>query len=596
MKRSAAVGSADGKAKVITPASPKPASKSESKRESRKKKLETQMKRNLKPLLFSAALSMLFAAISIFAFIKLMPLGWRYVAASILEFAQWYKSSELLATDISEERVLRALPTPLTLTEFRDNHQFQSPVLMGHNPGLTPRQYEHMQSLLQGNPGGATLDAAAGVAVDVLTSSSGATAGKTTTTLDAFILQGQLAHELHTQQCESSGAAAEAEDLEDDGADVLLPTEQALSKVSPRKNSRNNNSIPGEVYYVEISSEHPLHAQCGLDLTLARPMLGSYSGSGSQSLLLSTYGNGPSFVSGKNEFWVESIYGEVQWMLFHPHALPTIGYGEDQPFSEWIEQVYPSLTARDAPTIVNQMPGETLYIPEGWTYAYRSVSPVAAAVKHSSSVSSVGSHVHCLEEGTRRLQLGDLLGAKKLFVQGIDLCVSRGGLITRALDFVAGLTGRAGPEGRSGVGKGRVPISLLHALGDVNERLGIWAEAEQAYRDAVSFNTKHSTSYFLFANAVIEGAKASALLELDKNNVGRKTQKQCSESLVRDMFLEAGSKLRAAMNLASVALNKESTLLADFETICNKALNGLLLPHKASGLYCDIVLIDRSEL
>ena len=86
-------------------------------------------------------------------------------------------------------------------------------------------------------------------------------------------------------------------------------------------------------------------------------------------------GNGPSGIPYHRHFsaWMVLLHGKKLWHLYPPETQPpgsdASGAGTDVGHAEWMANVLPTLSADARPLEITQLPGETVYVPEGWWHA-----------------------------------------------------------------------------------------------------------------------------------------------------------------------------------------------------------------------------------
>ena len=159
------------------------------------------------------------------------------------------------------------------------------------------------------------------------------------------------------------------------------------------------------------------------------------------------------------------------------------------------------------------------------------------------------------------------------------------------------LFGRSSPQGRwSSNDKGRVSCELFISLGKILEKQdNVWDEIEQAYRNAISFNTRYSKSYKLFLEAIVKRARSVSRHEWQKlgkkgninaniSNNDNEDKEICNENIIISELNEGKKKIHMAMTLARAAGAATDPLEHAYE----EALGALLdiKPHLESQLFC----------
>lgn len=540
-------------------------SKSVHKADLKRKRHAAQMEKNMRPLLWSALLSLVFASLTILFMLKAVPWIFFAVKNNVWEVVKWYKGAELLAEDIINERTLE-LHVELTQGMFKDQFLQKAPVMFAVLGTLKKVHYEQLNSTLAGKLHGDK---------ELTFVDQSAPSGMQTSTLDAFL-----------QAAQTAGMQEECRADPDEDDETTTAGADGKSCASGRATF---------VEYVE-GAEHILKS-CGIDNTIMR-VAGKPSPQQQQSkakaappdlggplqMLLARSGRGPAFRQGR-QFWAEAVHGTLQWVLFHPQSLPAAGYGANETMSAWMTHVYPKITARDAPVLVSQSPGQVIYVPEGWFYTYSSATPLAAAVMQQSAVEQVGSPLYCLQEGRRRLSLGDVHGAQEVLMAGVDKTMRTGA--GQWIAYLTSLMGRAGVEGPTGDGRGRIPFHLLLELGAVYTAQGETSLAEVAFRDAISYNARYTPSFELYIGSVLTGLEEDMRGELRK--LHPKSPKACSERAIQDYVKEAAVKVSAALALAKTS----KSCSAKLESMQTQAQLELFAPHAGSGQFCHAQLLQR---
>jgi len=93
------------------------------------------------------------------------------------------------------------------------------------------------------------------------------------------------------------------------------------------------------------------------------------------------------------------IWGVREWHVYAPGHLPLEGYDPRKLHDEWVRGVLPSLKSKRRPIVVLQEPGEAVYVPQGYHYAWVSESGSSGAVEHRrghTRSGGVGAYLHHL--------------------------------------------------------------------------------------------------------------------------------------------------------------------------------------------------------
>lgn len=283
-------------------------------------------------------------------------------------------------------------------------------------------------------------------------------------------------------------------------------------------------------------------------------------------------GTGPPFRQSRHRLY-EALEGSTKWLLFHPNALPTIGYSHTDHYTSWMHEVYPGVSPLFSPLQLTLHPGRVLYVPEGYYYTYTAESALASMVLQEAPLEDAGTELYCLSEGAKRVAVSDFPGAAKLFNMGLEL------------------------KDVSGKGQGRYSHQLLMSLGRVHEALGILESAETAYRDAISQNARHVSAYTHYMNVVMlvyeekKRLAATSRLEVTPATAAgaggdarsRNQNAGIAPECTANAFVEARNEARYKVRNAAVLAQTSSVLT---EALSNMNVTFVTAVNKDRDLAC----------
>jgi hypothetical protein len=174
----------------------------------------------------------------------------------------------------------------------------------------------------------------------------------------------------------------------------------------------------------------------------------------------------------------ELVYGRKHWVLFPPEKVPNNGFNDSENLEQWLQQTYPRLSAKDVqPVEIMQEAGQVVYIPEGWYHATRTLSNESLSVRYESMQEVPGQYFFYLSRGDQKAAKGDFQGAVKLYRLGVAM---------------------------------QKDTLLLQHLGFSLEKLGLYAEAEDAYKEALKRNPRNAFNYVLLINLFVSHSSSDA--------------------------------------------------------------------------------------
>ena len=191
----------------------------------------------------------------------------------------------------------------------------------------------------------------------------------------------------------------------------------------------------------------------------------------------------------------ELIYGRKHWVIFPPNhhahdsssAVSGVGFNPFENLQYWQEHVYnaapaatpaesssTSAAASQAPSKmieIIQEAGQVVYVPEGWLHATKTLSPESLSVRYEPPAEEPGLHYYYLVRGDAKVAAGEFAGAVKLYRLGLAIAPRDAALQQH----------------------------LAYAL----ERLQLFAEAEQAYKEALLRNPRDPYTFALLVNLLV---------------------------------------------------------------------------------------------
>lgn len=218
---------------------------------------------------------------------------------------------------------------------------------------------------------------------------------------------------------------------------------------------------------------------------------------------MSLLGHGTNFMQSR-AFLNVLIEGSQHWLLFKSDKLPHSGIHPFESLSQWTVESYPHVNDDLTPLEATLHAGDTLFVPEGYLYAYQTSSNISTSIQLFKKSEEIGGPYHLQSEGKRKMDRGEFKSAKSLYVKA------------GALD-----------GGRN--------YALLEELGFVLERLQDYEGAEEHYKKSLLKNKRHPLAYERLASLLIERKKldaARATMKLAvKNNAATRRLLKLNETL-----------------------------------------------------------------
>ena len=172
------------------------------------------------------------------------------------------------------------------------------------------------------------------------------------------------------------------------------------------------------------------------------------------------------------------LSGRKRWAIYPPHQVPSDGFNPLENLHDWREQVLPKLTSSDlAPYEVIQEAGQVVYVPEGWYHATQTLSAESVSVRFTPADEESGKYYYYLARGDQKIAAGDPTAAVKLYRLGLALQ--------------------------------KDAILLMH-LGHALEQLGLFVEAEEAYKDALRRSPRNPYVYTMLINLFVSHSAKDA--------------------------------------------------------------------------------------
>jgi len=172
------------------------------------------------------------------------------------------------------------------------------------------------------------------------------------------------------------------------------------------------------------------------------------------------------------------LTGRKRWAIYPPHQVPSDGFNPLENLHDWREQVLPRLTSSDlAPYEVVQEAGQAVYVPEGWYHATQTLSAESVSVRFTPADEENGKYYYYLARGDQKIVAGDPTAAVKLYRLGLAL---------------------------------QKDALLLTHLGHALELLGLFVEAEEAYKDALRRSPRNPFIYTMLINLFVSHSAKDA--------------------------------------------------------------------------------------
>ena len=207
---------------------------------------------------------------------------------------------------------------------------------------------------------------------------------------------------------------------------------------------------------------------------------------------------------------------------------------------------------------------------------------ISTSIQQYALGEEVGTAFYHLMEGRRRLeQIGDANGAIRLLQQGVEVAkrdyvrTSSAGSGAGEDDVLSSFGSSVGAiwsqalSALGGSAEGRVPYILLYELGMAQERAGDFSASEISYREAISYNTRHSESFVGYVRMGL------ALVEADAER-SASSDGGCSAKIVRQSVEGLKNKVAVAERLAGIsgatntALKKQLVLVSQVKESVSK--------------------------
>lgn len=188
------------------------------------------------------------------------------------------------------------------------------------------------------------------------------------------------------------------------------------------------------------------------------------------------------------EAWNELLYGRKRWFLYPPHSPPSRGYNDYHDQAQWTRDTYEWLDYDEKPVECFQVPGDIIYIPEGWYHSTVNCGQSLAIASQIQEASNLDPHGF----------IAEFTNAMTAQIQGADQVAMR--------HFDNAL--RVNPANEL----------ALFTAGRMYGRLGRAADAHSAIERSVRLNPRRAEGWIYLAASFLSylGDSESALDALDQ--------------------------------------------------------------------------------
>lgn len=172
------------------------------------------------------------------------------------------------------------------------------------------------------------------------------------------------------------------------------------------------------------------------------------------------------------------LSGRKHWAIYAPDQVPTGGFNPLDNLHDWRTHTAPTLGDADhAPIEIVQEAGQAVYIPEGWYHATQTLSAESVSVRYQPSDEEAGQYYYYLVRGDQKVAAGDAAAAVKLYRLGLAI---------------------------------QKDSKLLSHLGRALEQMGLFVEAEETYKEAISRSPRDPFLYTLLINLFVSHSSKDA--------------------------------------------------------------------------------------
>jgi len=173
------------------------------------------------------------------------------------------------------------------------------------------------------------------------------------------------------------------------------------------------------------------------------------------------------------------LSGRKHWVIYAPDQVPAEGFNPLDNLFDWRTHTAPTLVSDAAhpPIEIVQEAGQAVYIPEGWYHATQTLSAESVSVRYQPSDEEAGQYYYYLVRGDQKVASGDAAAAVKLYRLGLAI---------------------------------QKDAVLLSHLGRALEQMGLYVEAEEAYKEAISRSPRDPFLYTLLINLFVSHSSKDA--------------------------------------------------------------------------------------
>ena len=198
------------------------------------------------------------------------------------------------------------------------------------------------------------------------------------------------------------------------------------------------------------------------------------------------------------------LSGRKHWAIFAPNQVPASGFNPLDNLHDWRSNT--QLAASDPVAVeIIQEAGQAVYIPEGWYHATETLSENSISVRYQPAGEQAGQYYYYLSRGDQKVAMGDAAAAVKLYRLGLAL---------------------------------QKDATLLSHLGRALELLGLFADATEAYKEAIARSPRDPFLYTMLINLYVTQSSKDASTSISEllENAEALNLKSTVLELMKDSF------------------------------------------------------------